>query len=308
MKYLLLLSFSLLIICSSSNSQIIYRINESFESYDSLHLPPGWTKWNMRQFQIDPLFNWTVRDTGVNLPGVADPRRSVAHTGHKAIGVSWYSGYDTTSPGTYDTADAWLVTPRLGIISPNDYLSFWSCGGSPTLKDSMQIWVSTVDSLPAHFNHYIITLHYGPGAWGTFSQDYEYLDAFAGQYIWIGFRYYIDVSVDGIFVHIDDVQVIDPIGVKKIGTNIPAKFEIQQNYPNPFNPSTTINFAVPKNVLVQIKVYNILGQEVQTLLNEQKPAGYYTLNWDGTRFPSGTYFYRITAGDFVQTNKMVLVK
>ena len=306
MKKLLLFLFALLIICSSSFSQIT-RINESFENYDSLTLPPGWTKWNMRSFPVDPLYNWTVRDTGVNLPGVDASRRSVAHSGHKAIGVSWYSGYDTLT-STYDTADAWLVTPKLGIISENDYLSFWSCGGTLLLLDSLQLWISTVDSLPAHFTNHLITLHYGPGPWGTFSQDYELLQDFAGQYIWIGFRYYIDVTHDGVFVHIDDVQVIDPIGVKKIGTNIPSKFELRQNFPNPFNPSTTINFAIPTNVNVQMKVYNLLGQEMQTLLNENKPAGYYTLNWDGSRFPSGTYFYRIIAGDFFQTNKMVLVK
>jgi hypothetical protein len=306
MKKIILLAFALLLIYSSSNSQI-YRINESFENYDSLTLPPGWSVWSLDTFPIIQLANWTVRDTGVNLPGCNDPRRSVAHTGHKAIGVSWWTGLDTAY-NLYLISDAWLVSKRCGIISPNDYLSFWVCGGATTLRDSLQVWISTVDSLPQHFNHYIITFHFGPGPWGNFINDIELLGDYAGQTIWIGFRYFMDVAVDGLFVHLDDVEELDPIGVRRTGTNVPAKFEMGQNFPNPFNPSTTINFSIPKDVMVQIKVYNILGQEVQTLLNEVKPAGNYTLNWEGTRFPSGTYFYRITAGDFVQTNKMVLVK
>jgi hypothetical protein len=93
----------------------------------------------------------------------------------------------------------------------------------------------------------------------------------------------------------------------------PQSFELSQNYPNPFNPSTTIRFELPKTALVTLSVYNSLGQEVRRLVNAQKPAGYHTVVWNGRdqqgkAAPSGIYHYRIQAGDFVATRKMVLAK
>lgn len=90
--------------------------------------------------------------------------------------------------------------------------------------------------------------------------------------------------------------------------NSPNKFALDQNYPNPFNPSTTIKYSIPKMSFVTIKIYDVLGREVQTLINEQKSAGNYSAVFNANNFPSGIYFYRIQAGDFVQTKKMVLLK
>ena len=89
---------------------------------------------------------------------------------------------------------------------------------------------------------------------------------------------------------------------------VPNSFELMQNYPNPFNPSTTINFVIPKSSFVNLKVYDILGREVATLVNEEKPAGSYELKWDAASLPSGIYFYKIQAGSFAQTKKMILLK
>ncbi|MGA7720150.1 MAG: T9SS type A sorting domain-containing protein [Ignavibacteriaceae bacterium] len=84
---------------------------------------------------------------------------------------------------------------------------------------------------------------------------------------------------------------------------------MQQNYPGPFNPSTTINYSVSKACLVTIKVYNILGKEVATLVKEQKPAGSYSVQFSTNNgYASGTYFYRMQAGSFVQTKKLLLLK
>lgn len=85
-------------------------------------------------------------------------------------------------------------------------------------------------------------------------------------------------------------------------------YSLSQNYPNPFNPSTTIKFDLPKSSHVQIVVYDILGREVQQLLNEQRKPGSYEVTWDGSRFASGIYFYKIITDDFVETKKMVLMK
>ena len=103
-------------------------------------------------------------------------------------------------------------------------------------------------------------------------------------------------------------------GLAKIAvSNLPTEFRLSQNYPNPFNPTTTFEYDLPGNCDVTIKIYNILGQEVATLVNEQKEAGRYKINWDGQdkygeNVSTGIYFYRIKAGDFEETRKLLLVK
>ena len=91
-------------------------------------------------------------------------------------------------------------------------------------------------------------------------------------------------------------------------TNTISSFELSQNYPNPFNPVTRINYQIPKFSHVTIKVYNILGQEIATLINEQKNAGHYSVDFNATRFASGVYFYRMQVGSFVSTKKLLLLK
>jgi hypothetical protein len=94
---------------------------------------------------------------------------------------------------------------------------------------------------------------------------------------------------------------------------LPTAYSLDQNYPNPFNPSTIISYTLPKASNVNIKIFDALGKEVRSLINEDKSAGKYNIMWDsrnnyGQRVSSGIYFYKINAGDFVQTKKMVLVK
>ena len=85
-------------------------------------------------------------------------------------------------------------------------------------------------------------------------------------------------------------------------------FKLDQNYPDPFNPSTIIRYQIPKQSFVQIKIYDVLGKEVRSLVNQDKNAGEYEVKFDGSNLSSGIYFYRITAGDFVATKKMILTK
>jgi hypothetical protein len=83
---------------------------------------------------------------------------------------------------------------------------------------------------------------------------------------------------------------------------------MEQNYPNPFNPSTTISFSIPKAENVSLKIYNILGSEITTLVSENLNAGSYQVNFDASNLASGTYIYQITAGKFNQVRKMNLIK
>jgi hypothetical protein len=99
----------------------------------------------------------------------------------------------------------------------------------------------------------------------------------------------------------------DVTGVKEIA-EAPETFNLKQNYPNPFNPTTMIEYGIPEESFVTLTVYNVLGQSVSTLVNEQQRAGTYGVTFDASQYPSGIYFYKITAGNYVNAFKMVLMK
>jgi hypothetical protein len=103
------------------------------------------------------------------------------------------------------------------------------------------------------------------------------------------------------------------IGIKQISSEIPYTSKLYQNYPNPFNPSTKIRFSFPliegaRGRNVHLIIYDLLGREVFTLVNEQLQPGTYEVDWDGTNYASGLYLYRLETGTFVETKKMLLIK
>lgn len=118
----------------------------------------------------------------------------------------------------------------------------------------------------------------------------------------------LNYSADGVIDLIIDEES-RPVATPKVEDYlVPKNFELTQNYPNPFNPSTTIEYSIPKDAIVSLKIYDVLGKEVVTLVNDQKSAGTYILNWNASNYSSGLYFYRLTAGEFTETKKMFLVK
>jgi hypothetical protein len=109
------------------------------------------------------------------------------------------------------------------------------------------------------------------------------------------------------------VMVRIPFGITPISNQVPEKFELNQNYPNPFNPSTKFSFSLPKRENVLIKVYDIAGNEINTLVNGELNAGSYLVDWDskntnGNSTASGVYFYRLTTNSFTDTKKMILTR
>ncbi|MEJ2105082.1 MAG: T9SS type A sorting domain-containing protein [Ignavibacteriaceae bacterium] len=106
------------------------------------------------------------------------------------------------------------------------------------------------------------------------------------------------LDFDGSFEYSNMIEVVVP----------PSEFVLSQNYPNPFNPSTTINYQLPENSFVSLKVYNVLGNEVASLVNEQKQAGKYEVEFNASELGSGVYFYTLKVGEFVQSKKMLLLK
>jgi hypothetical protein len=98
------------------------------------------------------------------------------------------------------------------------------------------------------------------------------------------------------------------LSVNALNERIPTAYSLSQNYPNPFNPTTTIEFSIPKSGFVTLKIYNLLGQEVATLISENLPAGVYHADWDASRMASSVYYYLINAGGFQQVKKMILLR
>ena len=96
--------------------------------------------------------------------------------------------------------------------------------------------------------------------------------------------------------------------VNQISALMPENFLLRQNFPNPFNPVTHMQFGIPKSGFVSLKVFDMLGREIKTLINEIKPAGSYEVLFDGTDLASGVYFYKIESVDFTATKKMVLIR
>ena len=137
---------------------------------------------------------------------------------------------------------------------------------------------------------------------GTTSQKQEYsfkdISVTSGK----GKYYYRlkQIDYDGTTAYSDVIEVDYAL--------IPTKFDLSQNYPNPFNPSTSIKFDIPKEVKVSLKIYDALGSEVATIVDEKLEPGYYKYKWNAKRFASGVYFYRLTAGSFINTKKLMLLK
>ncbi len=163
------------------------------------------------------------------------------------------------------------------------------------------------------------------------NKGFEIERKFSSDWITIGFRIGNGTTTSPVkYIYKDDLNNISHSGniiyrlkqidyngtykySKEISVNfnsVPEEYSLLQNYPNPFNPTTVIKYSVKENTQVVLKVFDILGREVSTLINEEKQPGAYTVNFDAAAagLSSGTYFYTIKAGNFVQTKKMLLLK
>jgi hypothetical protein len=109
-----------------------------------------------------------------------------------------------------------------------------------------------------------------------------------------------DINLDGTYG--------TPTGINPFSGKVPEKYGLKQNYPNPFNPVTLINYQLPAKSEVKLSVYDVLGREVVVLVNENQSAGFYNVKFDGTKLASGIYFYKLSAGDFIETKKLILDK
>jgi choice-of-anchor B domain-containing protein len=142
-----------------------------------------------------------------------------------------------------------------------------------------------------------------------------YYDTFNGQGLdaqgaWNVYPYYpsgkfvVSDMMTGLWVF----KFTSSIGIEPAGNENPRDFKLYQNYPNPFNPNTVINYELPIANYVSLIIYNALGKEINSLVNEKQSAGSYEVKWDGSNYPSGVYFYKLSNGDYSETRKMVLLR
>jgi hypothetical protein len=161
---------------------------------------------------------------------------------------------------------------------------------------------------------------YVAGSFKIFGNDANHFNksVLVGPNYWFTDNYDLGLAVtqasDHLPVYADFLFGVQTSSVSN-NFNLPKCFSLEQNYPNPFNPGTLINYSIPNvemlhatSLRVMLKIYDVLGREVATLVNEERAAGNYEVKFDGGGLPSGIYFYRLTAGNYVQTRKMILMK
>ncbi|MCH8956505.1 T9SS type A sorting domain-containing protein [candidate division KSB1 bacterium] len=216
---------------------------------------------------------------------------------------------------SYD--DIAIVEPGTEGVQFGEF-GFWDFVIVEGSIDNGVTWIPFADGYDARFDQAWLTA-YNSSASGApsmlRSHTLNMLDRFsAGDEVIIRFRLNIDEAINGWGWLIRNI-VIQPdlVSVESNGA-IPEVFSLSQNYPNPFNPTTQIAYALPQTVEVNLKIFNVLGQKVRALLqNKQQTAGVYAIEWDGKDdlgkdVSSGVYIYRIDAGDFVKSHKMMLLK
>jgi hypothetical protein len=265
-----------------------------------------------------PPAGWNMRNGDGNIAPDADPSDtswyqslSVSSSGLPAYeGVAIAAAYYGTSNGLL--LDDWIITPNwAGTVDATaiDSVVFWCASRSAVYVDSLQIRVSTTNKNLPSFTTVLGYIQPSAAAW---TRRAFKLPSAAIRYI--GFRYLMyDGGINGANsdkVALDLVQVLryaataagEPKNV------VPGSYTLKQNYPNPFNPSTKISFALKSAGSTTLKVYNLLGQEVATLVNGEMPAGVFEQSFDASGMTTGVYLYKLTSGSYTETRKMMLVK
>lgn len=200
--------------------------------------------------------------------------------------------------------DEFLITPLVQLGSGTAFVEFYAGYSTQWLSNAtMSLLISTDGS-----NYTQIWTAENDGqdwSWRLKNVD---LSAYADQSIKLAWRY---LGNDGDLVGLDGVKVVSTSGTTDIDyetKTIPTEFNLSQNYPNPFNPSTAINYQIPQEGLVKLIIYDALGREVKTLVNEFKTKGVYEEIFNANNFASGIYIYQLKVNEFVQTRKMMLLK
>lgn len=257
--------------------------------------------WFNQMFFADSLNGWVIE------PPICEGDYIVYRTSNG--GETWEdSTHFNYIDGIYflDSKTGWIVANYNGLYKTTNGGRDWEI--SAQLGDFIpkQLWFTSESRgyMIANSNIY----------WAGLYQTYD------GGITWTPIRNYMSLNK----IHLNENNILCGVGdygklIKYStiltsvedpwqGNNLPQSFMLSQNFPNPYNSQTTISYSIPNNSFVQIQIFDILGREVSTLLNEEKAAGNYKINFNASELTSGVYFYRIQAGDFVETKKMIYLK
>lgn len=174
---------------------------------------------------------------------------------------------------------------------PNNLVDFYNClglkdEGSAMVKNNGERFYSTT-------RHYYLQ-RFDSGPYSGFLVHDQIGSLYLGS--WYGIKMNILVNTDG------------TVGDIEFSNDLPIGYQLTQNYPNPFNPTTKISYSLPESTMVKLVVYDVLGSEIAILVNKEQVAGNYKINFDASKLNSGVYIYRITAGSFISSRKMLLIK
>ena len=251
--------------------------------------------------------------------GFAD---AAIHTQHNYSNNIEYN-YILTVPIVVSSTNSLINFDEIALVEPGDPGSvfgssnFWDYviveGSNPRQLN----WQPLLDGYDARANAgWLSTFNLGGGGHsGLYNKrTIDLRSTFAANdTVIIRFRLFADAAVTGWGWAVDNLEIQDSFTAIGDDDLAPGRYSLAQNYPNPFNPETTIAFTLATVGKVKINIYNVLGQKVRTLLDENRAAGVHRIQWDGTgengvKVASGVYLYRITAGDFVSQRKMILLK
>jgi len=274
-----------------------------------LRTSDGGTNWISQWVDMDP---WSVSFADINNGLVVGDEGIILRTTDG--GEEWFQQMsNTTKPllgVSFIDTDHAVVVGDMGIILrtntggfvPVELTSF----SAYIIKETVQLsWTTSIETNNRGFeiqrssgSRDYITIGFVRGN-GTTTEQHNYLfrdkNLNQGSYSYRLKQY----DFDGSFQFSDVVDV---------DFNIPVKFALEQNFPNPFNPTTIIKWQSPESGVQTLKIYDVLGNEVKTLIDEYRPAGVYEINFDASNLASGVYYYRIESGSFTSTKKMILLR
>ncbi len=290
---------------------------ETYESYPDFSLL--FAPWTL----LDQDLSITYGITNITFPGSGSPMSFMifnpsattpalttvaAHGGAKM--AASFAAIPAAQGGNAPNID-WMITPRANL-GTNSAVKFYARSMSPSYLEQMRVGISTIATpIPQGFQFYLtgatpVTV---PAVWTEYVFD---LSAYDGQSIYLAIR---NVGNDKYIFFVDDFTLHSVGGSvsNEDGLAPVVATELKGNYPNPFNPETTISYSVMENTPVTIEIYNVKGQRVKTLVDEAKAAGPHSVVWKGVDdnnrpVSSGVYFFKMNAGKYSSTKKMIMMK
>ncbi len=292
--YILSSVFLLILNTGHINSQIL---NNSFETWEE-HTPTNWVTSNTALL-TNVTFSPDSHDGGLSANMI----------------IKDFNGLPLAATLTTENTNSFNghpVNERYGTLK-GYYKS--ELFGKGRYRISVLAWHSSGDAIGSADTLIVEST----GNWQLIELPIEYFDDRVPASIFISFSIFDSTGAEP--AAIDSWVLMDNLSLGGIATgikdekNAPLSFSLSQNYPNPFNPTTTIKYSIPMlealhatSQLVQLKIYDLLGREIASLVNEKQPAGNYSVNFNGSNLTSGVYIIRLTAGNYVQSKKMTLMK